>query len=180
MLTIPENSRQPLAQQVNVLRIIVASMALGVLAFAGYAIYANMGKPVVFAGKLEPLNLILLGLGLATLILGFVFPPIIFRAAAGNPPPGLPASHDPAIAPLLAIQSRIQTATILGCALFEGGAFANVLGYMQSGELLHLILAGVLLLAILARFPLSGTSEQRILDELRRAKEQAAMGPRRA
>lgn len=180
MLTIPEHARQPLAQQINVLRIIVASMALGVLAFAGYAIYANLGKPLVLAGKLEPFNFVLLALGVATLILGFVFPPIIYRAAAGNPPPGLPASLDPAIAPLLAVQSRLQTATIVGCALFEGGAFANVLGYMQSGELLHLILAGILLLAILARFPLSGTSEQRILDELRRDKEQAALGPRRA
>ena len=179
MLTIPEIARQPLAQQVNVLRIIVASMALGVLAFAGYAIYANLGKPVVLAGKLEPLNFVLLAVGVATLILGFVLPPIIFRAAAGNPPPGLSASLDPAIAPLLAIQARIQTATIVGCALFEGGAFANVFGYMQSGESLHLILAGVLLLAMLAHFPLSGTSEQRILDELRRDKEQAALGPRR-
>jgi hypothetical protein len=179
VLTIPENARRPLAQQINVLRIIVASLALGVLAFACYAIYANMGKPLVLAGKLEPLNFVLLALGVATLVLGFVIPPIVFRAAAGSPPPGLPASLDPAIAPLLAVQSRIQSATIIGCALFEGGAFANVFGYMQSGELLHLILAGVLLLAILSRFPLSGTSEQRILDELRRAKEQAALGPRR-
>ena len=178
MLTIPENARQPLAQQINVLRIIVASMVLGVLAFAGYAIYANLGKPIVLAGKLEPLNLILLAMGLAMLVSGFVIPPIVFRT--GNPASRIPASLDPAIAPVLAIQTRIQTATIVGCALFEGGAFANVFGYMQSGELLHLILAGLLLLAILARFPLSGTSEQRILDELRRAKEQAAMGPRRA
>ena len=108
-----------------------------------------------------------------------MIPPIVFRAAAGNPPPGLPASLDPAIAPFSRYNRRIQTATIVGCALFEGGAFANVFGYMQSAELLHLILAGVLLLAILARFPLSGTNEQRILDELRRAKEQAALAPPR-
>jgi hypothetical protein len=175
VLTIPENARQPLAQQIQVLRILVAAMALGVVAFAGYTIYHNLGKPIVLAGKFDSLNVLMLVFGATALATGLVIPPIIFRSAARTPSVGNPAALEPGVAPILTVQARIQTATIVGCALFEGGAFGNLVAYMQNAELLNLILAGVLLLAILARFPLPGACEQRILDELRRAKEQAAL-----
>jgi hypothetical protein len=87
------------------------------------------------------------------------------------------AQHSPEAQRVLAIQGRIQTATIVGCALFEGGAFANLVWYMNTGELLHLAMAGLLLLGILARFPLPGACERRIADELRRQEEGASANP---
>ena len=171
---IPEAARPLLQQQVNVLRIIVMSLAMGVIAFGVYAVVQHVGKPLVLAGELEPLNYVLLLFGLIALVGGFVAPAIVLRSAAaspGNAPPlQHPAASDPAAAKVLAIQARIQTATIIGCAIFEGGAFANLFGYLQTAEALHLVLAIVLLLGILSKFPL-GSPEERIERMQRRAAE---------
>ena len=73
---------------------------------------------------------------------------------------------------MLSIQQRIQTSTIIACALFEGGRVRQCLwlhGYRAS--CLHLILAGVLVLGILSRFPLAGAYQRTIDDELRRMQE---------
>jgi hypothetical protein len=72
------------------------------------------------------------------------------------------------------IQQRIQTSAIIGCAIFEGAAFANVFAYMQSREIVHLAMAAVLLIGILANLPTAGSYERRIEDELRRMNEEEA------
>ncbi|MBW8885570.1 MAG: hypothetical protein JF612_12535, partial [Planctomycetia bacterium] len=61
---------------------------------------------------------------------------------------------------------------IIGCAIFEGAAFANTFAYMQTREIAHLALAGVLVVGILAHFPTAGSYERRIEDELRRMGEE--------
>ena len=65
---------------------------------------------------------------------------------------------------------------IIGCAIFEGAAFANTLAYMQTREVVHLALAGVLLVGILAHFPTAGSYERRIEEELRRMNEEESFG----
>lgn len=179
-------------QPLMTLRIIVLAMALGVTAFAIVAAIQNIHKPLVIAGRLQPLNIMLLGMGLAAVPLGLVLPATIASSNRGAPnrnapqqaPPQLgapPAHAAPAKIPhessRLAIQQRIQVSTIIACAIFEGGAFANLVGYLQTGELLHLIVAGVLLLGILSRFPLTGAYERQIEDELRRMREEEALKP---
>ena len=170
-LPVDTTSRQP----IMMLRIIVLALALGVVSFAAFAVAQSMGKPQVLAGKFDSLNLILLGVGITSLALGIILPAVIFASGRGSSPAG-PATlaKTPEAARLLSIQQRIQTSTIIACALFEGGAFANVFGYMQTREMLHLILAGVLILGILARFPTAGAYQRRIDDELRRMQEDDA------
>jgi hypothetical protein len=167
---IPDSAREPLRAAIRTLRIIVFALAAGVVIFGFFVVFQIAVKPVVLAGKLEPLNLILLGFGGLMLLLGAVLPPLLFHLRAQNPPAKVtwPAEAEP----VMEIQSRIQTATIIGCALFEGGAFANLFGYMKTGELLHLILAALLVVGILARFPLPGACEAKIERELRRKSEQ--------
>ena len=58
-----------------------------------------------------------------------------------------------------------------------GGAFANLVAYTTRPELLNLLMAGILLLGILARFPQPGAFERRIEDELRRQNEEASLKP---
>jgi hypothetical protein len=157
------------------LRIIVVALALGPLVFAGYAIAQNAGKPHALAGPLDAQSVVLLGAGLLLLGLGLVVPRIVFAAGRNVKPTYSPVGMTreqaefvtPELVRIDGILQRIQSATIVGCALFEGGAFANIVGYMQTRELLHLVLASVLVLGVLSCFPTKGSFERRIEDELR-------------
>jgi hypothetical protein len=167
---------EPLQGLIRTLRIIVAALALGVIAFAGYAIFSRIGQPRALGGNLDTLGVIMLGFGATQGVLGIVLPAVMFRAV---PVPAAAAAqfavHGPETAKILGIQARIQTATIVGCAMFEGGAFANLTAYLTQGDLLNLIAAGVLLLGVLVHFPLPGACERRIAAELRRMKVEAGL-----
>jgi hypothetical protein len=158
------------------LRIIVFALAAGVSAFAAFVISQNLGKPHVVAGKLDAAGMVFVVFGLMAIPLGIVVPRIIFAAGRGAKPINLPAGIPPEQAGTWMILQRIQTSTIIGCAIFEGAAFANVFGYMQSRDLVYLALAGVLLVGILAHFPSMGSFERRIEDEQRRINENEALG----
>jgi len=93
------------------------------------------------------------------------------RLAAHLSLPTLPGAT-PEQTLLATIQNRIQTSSIIGCAIYEGGAFAAIVEYMRSRELAHLAVAAVLLIGILASFPSAGAYRRRIEDELRRMMEQ--------
>ena len=154
---------------------ITAGPAIGVVVFGVVTIVENAGQPQTF-GKLDTVGWVMLGFGLLVGAQGIVLPGVLFRFV--KPSPAMVnqfGQHGPEAARVLVIQSRIQTATIVGCALFEGGAFANLVWYMQNGELTHLAMAGLLLLGILARFPLPGACERRIADELRRQEQQTEL-----
>ena len=56
----------------------------------------------------------------------------------------------------------IQTATIVGCALFEAAALANLTAYLTDAELVHLAVSGLALFCILAHFPIASRIEQQI------------------
>ena len=160
------------------LRIIVLALAMGVATFAGFAISQNIHRPHAIAGKLDTQSLIFLAMAFIALPLGIVLPRVIFattrRAPAMNMPPGTPVEQ----ARVMTVQQRIQTSAIIGCAIFEGAAFANILGYMQTREVLHIALAGILLVGILSHFPTVGSYERRVDDELRRMNEEDALGRR--
>jgi hypothetical protein len=154
------------------LRIVVASLAIGINSFAAVAVGQNTGKPHFVASKFDKTGLAMLALSLGALPLGFILPRIVF--AAGRNAPSLPAlpGATPEQTLLATIQNRIQASTIIGCAIYEGGAFAAIVEYMRSRELAHLAVAAVLLIGILANLPSAGAYRRRIEDELRRMMEQ--------
>ena len=48
-----------------------------------------------------------------------------------------------------------QSKTILGAAILEGGAFANLVAYLLEGQIYSIVLAVLFMLGILAAFPTS-------------------------
>src|SRR5262245_40741758 len=168
-----------ISRPLTTLRIIVVALALGPVIFAGVAISQNVGKPHTLAGPLEPMSVFLLGKGLVMLVLGVAVPRIVFAAGRNAKsrysPAGLTREQVEFVTPELVridgILQRVQSSTIVGGALFEAGAFANVFGYMQTRELLHLVVAGVLVLGVLSCFPTAGSYQRTIEDELRRMKD---------
>jgi len=150
------------------LRIIVGALAMGVTSFAAFTISQNIHKPHTIAGKFNTQSLLFVAMGLGALVLGIVLPRVIFAASRGAPPMNVPSGLSSDQLRLATIQQRIQISTIIACAIFEGAAFANILGYMQTREIVHLAIAGVMLVGILAHFPTAGSYERRIEDELRR------------
>jgi hypothetical protein len=171
-------SLPPLRQQIMVLRIIVASLAVGVVVFGVVAVSQNLGKQHGLGTHFDVISVFMLLFGVAVLIVGLVLPSLVFRQAKVAPQMAAQyAVHGPDAARALGVMGRIQTATIAGSAVFEGGAFANLFAYMTTAELLNLIMAGILLLGILARFPLPGACARRIEDELRRQNEEASLKP---
>ena len=155
------------------LRIIVLAMAMGVLAFGAFSVFQNAGKPQLLGQKL---SLPLLIFGLVALPAGLLVPAFVFRSGmnrlAGMPPAARPKDE---VNLAGAILQQIQATTIIACAIWEGGAFASLLQYMTAVELVHLIVAGVLLLAILTRFPWPGRCEQIIASEMRRMNEEQGL-----
>jgi hypothetical protein len=163
-------------EALQTLRIIVLALAAGVTAFAGYAVYHNWGKPHTLAQKFDAQGLVFLAMGLAALPLGLVIPRLMARVTKMEAPPDVPAGLTPEQATFSAVQQRIQTRVIIACAIFEGAAFPNVFGYMQSRELLHLAVAGILVMAILAHFPLgSGAYEQAVERELQQMEDEQSL-----
>ena len=168
----------PLQGMILTLRIIVIALALGVVVFAGVAIVLNLDKPVAFGANLDTLGLAMLGFGALQAVLGLVLPPVIFRSApAQQAALAQYAKHGPQTLRILGVQQRIITSTIIGCAMFEGGAFANLVAYLTSQSVANLAAAGVLLLGILAWFPFPGRCERKIAAELRRMNEEEALRP---
>jgi hypothetical protein len=165
------------AGPLTTLRIIVFALVMGVTTFAGFAVSQNINKPHTIAGNFDTLGMVFLAMGLAALPLGMILPRIIFAASRGVPATKMnwPPGTTPEQARTFVVQQRIQTSAIIGCAIFEGAAFANVLAYMQTREVVHLALAGVLLVGILAHFPTAGSYQRRINDELRRMDEEQTL-----
>jgi hypothetical protein len=166
------SSAEATAGLLRVLRIIVLAMAIGVTMFAGVAISLNLNKPHTIAGKFDTQGLMFLAMGIVALPLGMILPGIVFAAGRRAPAMNVPSGMTSEQGRIFGIQQRIQTTTIIACAIFEGAAFANTFAYLQSREIAHLALAGILVAGILAHFPTAGSYQRRIEDELRRMNEE--------
>ena len=153
---------EALRPMVMTLRIIVVALSLGVLSFGMFAAVQNASKLQTFGTKV---NYLFLAIAAPMFVAGFVVPRLLpkggMRQSQGA---GTNDSED--VAAVQAAFTAIQTATIVGCALFEGAAFANLVAYFMDAELVHLAISGVALLCILAHFPLASRVEQQIEDQL--------------
>ena len=156
-----DQARETLRPLVMTLRIIVIALAMGVTFFAIFAAAHNAGKPLALGTKVNYLFLAIAG---PMFVAGFVVPRLL-------PNGTLPGDQDDAAA-IQAIFVPLQTATIVGCALFEGAAFANLVVYLQDGELVHLAVSGVALLCILAHFPIASRIEQRIEEQMQARRDE--------
>lgn len=137
------------------LQIIVGSLMMGVMVFGGYVIVNGKGGRTLFGPERMDY---MLGFAVVCALASIVVPMLLPRASTGNSPNVQPAlqtmltgdpDHDHAIFEA----QRIQVTTIVGCALLEGGAFANLMALMMSNDDVHTLAAAILLIGIALRFP---------------------------
>jgi len=142
---------QDLSGTVRTLRIILFALVSGCLTFVGIAVCLQI------AGGLQPngaflITPIALGFCLLEAILQAVIPEMQTAAARRRVATQQPGAD--AVALLGVYRSRV----IVGAAMCEGGAFFAVIAYMIEGHTAILIVALLLVVLILVRWP----SEERL------------------
>jgi hypothetical protein len=87
------------------------------------------------------------------------------------------ASQVPAaLREIAGLVGKFQTRLIIRCALIEGAAFFAIVAYMIERQVLSLVVAGALLLALLSCFPTRSKVEETVEGERREIKELRQMG----
>ena len=153
-----DRAKETLRSLVGTLRIIVGALLLGVVFFCVIAVMRNAGKPQTFGKKV---NYLFLAATTPMFIAGFVVPRLLPKKG-GSQRPGSAQNEPEDVGAVRAAFVPIQTATIIGCALFEGAAFSNLVAYLQEAELVHLAVSGLALFCIFAHFPVASRIEQQI------------------
>jgi len=167
-----EQIQQQLAATVRTAQIIVGALVMGVITFGVVVVSGIAGGP---GGQGNLLTLLAVGFGAADLVLCLLVPNLLAAAqrrklAAGN----AGSTADPGPAPATdagQLALLYQTKLIIGAAMLEGGCFLGLVAYMLERQLPSLVMAGVLLLALIAHLPTPGRVEAWIDDQLRRLDE---------
>ena len=135
------------------LQLIVFALVMGIVLFLAIVL-RGLDGPWTFVGP--DVQWYMIVVAAAALPPALIVPGIIRRRRAGLQAviadilTGEPL-HDEAIM----AAARLQAATIVGCALFEGPAFANIIALMMSGDFIHLAVAGVSVIGVVCWFPTS-------------------------
>ncbi len=150
MLTDQELERvRPL---LRVLRIIIFALVMGIFAFAGFIMVQRGNTAFSPQIKLEPLPLIALATAASSVVLAFVLPAVLLQRRSAEV-----VGEDVSLGKrdrVMHAAQKIQTTSIIACALLEGPALLNLLVVFQgAGGLLHLLLAIALALMMLVYFP---------------------------
>lgn len=161
MTPLTEDERLQLAPTLLNLRIIVLALCLGVSTFAGFSIYQKL-PPAAAEGPqqiwpplpqlgpkgMTPVHVAALLFAGVAATLAFVLPPFLGRLQT-----------DPGVDRASAIHQAAQIMhqrTIVACALLEGAAFFNIFCFFTTDSIYNLAMAGILVLLLVLRFPLSG------------------------
>ncbi len=143
------------------LRIIWGALIQGVVIFAVIALVVRRDKGIVAANAFDMSNVLVpFGLGLAALqlVLSFVVPPFIAKAALsklGRDAKGAKAEPGweewPPRAPVF--WPVFQTSFIIRAALLEGAGFFNLIAYLITGSAVSITASAVIIASLLALFP---------------------------
>jgi hypothetical protein len=177
MFESPEEKEPDPAAIVRTAQIIAIAMPVGVTIFLAVTLVLRRGKGTFAAEPWDvspPKNLIsLLGLTMAAVvvILSFAIPQTMTagqrRIAAKAKKSGSVSPHES-----FSFAMMYMTGMIIGMALLEGGAFFNGICFLLEGHAPNLIVAAVLVLLILARFPTLNGIETWTEDQRRRLIEE--------
>ena len=138
---------ETIEKQLLTLRIIVGAMGGGLLAFGAVAVAVVSGGFREADPSLADTLLMVLGVMALGVIPASVVVRTALRKQAGQ---AAPATSMPDGSPAL---GRYATATIIGCALFEGWGFFGAVTHLLTGNQLALIAVGVAILGIAAHWP---------------------------
>jgi hypothetical protein len=156
-----------LSAHVRVMQIIKFSLIMGVTVFAAFVLFLDQGQKQ----NNEIVVWIQFGLGVAVIVARLFVPAAIVRsglrriaagtwAVATNPNVPVRATDEGRLAALY------QTQLIIGSALLDGGAFANLVACMMTGHLVSWIMTGILWLGLVIDFPTRLGVERWIEDKL--------------
>jgi hypothetical protein len=156
-------------------RVIVASLAAGVLLF-GLFVLASQG--INLQAPLGLLTAIATVFGISTVPLWFVVPSMLV-ANQMRQIVQLPSrnGHEPESDTRVRQQDAhqlallFQTKTLVGCALLEGAAFLALVACLLEHHIVSLVVATVLLGGILSQFPTLGGASNWIEQRLRQIEE---------
>ena len=161
-------------------QIIVLSLAAGVVFFGAVALWIGAQEK---AGEEAIVTYVMAALAVLAVAARLLIPALVASqgrkamVAGVSQPPGQPPTS-PATQ-RGGLELVYQTKTIVGSALLEGAAFANLIAYMIEGQMLSVVMSVLLLFGILLGFPTAGRiaawvdDQQRLIEEeqaLRRAK----------
>jgi hypothetical protein len=168
-----EQAKQQLAATVRTAQIILAALAMGVVTFGVVVVF---GMPGGQGGQGSTLTLLAVCVAGADLVLCLWVPNLVAAAnrrkiAAGTwqsaanrgPVPDTDAGK---------LAMIYQVKMIVGAAMLEGGCFLALSAYMLERQVPSLVAAAVLLVALLAHFPMYGRVEAWIEEQLRRVEDE--------
>jgi len=141
-------SRETPQVSLRVLRIIIAAMVCGLLAFGAVAVFLVEGGTKRVDPGLANLLLPVIGmLAISELVAYFVVRGAILRKAVEPLPPHLPPP--PGATPM----GRLATVTLIGCAMAEGIGLFAIVTYLLTGNRLAWIAAAAALLTLAMQWP---------------------------
>ena len=131
---------------VRTMQIICAALMLGVLMFAGIAVFQRLGQPAAARPMIA-----YIGIGMAAMMIvtRLVFVPFIVRDGIKQVVGTRPIED----LTKLDFYRVYQTQMIVACALCEGAAFFNLISYIIEGQLWSLAIVAGLLAIMAMAFP---------------------------
>lgn len=146
-------SRETIITQVRTLQIIVAALIVGCLTFAGIAVFIGGQREPAGADQVENqfpiITVMALAFGAVALIAQAVIVPMLRKQSLQR------LAKQPEAAEVDAAQLLVslQSTTIVGAAISEGACFFNLIAHLMEGSPYSLLMASVLVLTIVMRFP---------------------------
>jgi uncharacterized membrane protein YqjE len=175
MLTNEE--REHIGRMTQVMQIIVGALAFGVMSFLCVVLFAI---PAAAPGE-RLLTYLSALFGFLAPAAAMFIPRLIEskqseaiaaqRSGAANAP-NIPES----LREVATLVGGYQTRLIIRCALIEGAAFFAIVAFMIERQLLSLVVAGALLLALLSCFPTRSKVEDAVENERREIEQLRQMG----
>lgn len=167
-----EVQHNQLTPPVRSMQIIVGALALGIINFLLIVVFVI--RPQALGGPAGETLLTYLSLGVAAVAVAasFIVPMVLGGSMRNSLPDSSTASNTAAAkgdANILPLVQVYQTLLIIKCAILEGAAFFCLIAHMIERQTITLAIAGVLLLVLLAQFPLRSRVEAWIESELEMA-----------
>lgn len=172
------DAEQEVRQVLTVLRIIVLALAMGVATFLGVVLTMERDE----APDDPMLWLLMAGFAGMALLARMVIPTVIFssirrKIALGTWQPQSKNGQPPPQTDEGLLMAALQMKTIVGCAILEAAGFANVFAFLSEGQLASAIVAAVLIVMIIAHFPLKMRVDGWLESQKRWLEEERMLNP---
>ena len=127
-------------------QIIVAALGMGVLTFAGFAMYQNGFQVNLVLTVTTLVGVFVAG---SAILMSFLIPSLISSLSASR----LKSSQQATSETIQKLFAVFQTQLILGCAFLEGAGFLNVFLYQTSKSTFSLVAFAICVALLLMRIP---------------------------